>query len=254
MKTLTCEITNYIALVRVNRPKVLNALNREVLEELLVFLQVTALQQQLRAVILSGTGEKAFIAGADIKEMQTLDNPKMLGFCRLGQEVADALENAPFLTIAAVNGYALGGGCELAMACDFIYASDTASFGLPEVSLGLIPGFGGTQRLPRIVGVPMAKELIMSGRKISAEEAMRVGLVNRVCSRDSLISACKATALEVSQHPFPATWQAKRAINGSIHMGLKEAFEHERNMCALCFASPERAQAMAIFLDRAKAK
>jgi enoyl-CoA hydratase len=249
MKTLTCEINNQIALLRVNRPEVLNAVNRTVLEELQIFLEVTAQQQKIKAVILSGVGEKAFIAGADIKEMQTLDHHQMLDFCRLGQHVANLLESAPFLTIAAVNGYALGAGFELAMACDLIYASRSAQFGLPEVKLGLIPGFGGTQRLTSRVGLSIAKELIMSGRKISAEEAKSLHIVNNVCEPPFLIDQCHQVVAEILQNPFNAVMQAKLAINSHTNLTQTAALELERNKCAVSFSTPESKEAITAFLQ-----
>lgn len=251
MKNLTCEITDQIALLRVDRPEVLNALNRSALEELRIFLEVTTLQQNIRAVILTGTGEKAFVAGADIKEMQSLDHYQMLEFCQLGQHVANLLESSPILTIAAVNGYALGAGLEIAIACDFIYATPSAQLGLPEVKLGLIPGFGGTQRLASLIGTPLAKELIMSGRIISAEEAWRLKLVNNICESKDLLRHCQNTAAEIIQQPATAVLQAKRVINSRYHLSRTAAFELERNMCAVCFATPERAEAMAAFLGNA---
>ena len=248
MKTLTCEINNQIALLRVNRPEVLNAVNRTVLEELQIFLEVTAQQQKLKAVILSGTGEKSFIAGADIKEMQTLDHHQMLDFCRLGQHVANLLESAPFLTIAAVNGYALGAGFELALGCDLIYASRLAQFGLPEVKLGLIPGFGGTQRLTSKVGLHIAKELMMSGRKLSAEEAKGLQIVNNVCEQPFLIDQCQQIATEILENPFNAVIQAKLAINSYTNLSRSAALELERNKCAVSFATPESKNAISAFL------
>lgn len=253
MKSLTCEITDQIALLRINRPEVLNALNRTVLEELQIFLEVTALQQRLKAVILTGTGEKSFISGADIKEMQAMDHHQMLEFCRLGQHVANLLESAQFLTISAVNGYALGAGFELAIACDLIYASQSAQFGLPEVKLGLIPGFGGTQRLSSIIGSPIAKELIMSGRMVSAEEARNLRIVNHVCEQTTLLEQCKQMAAQILQNSFSAVLQAKRAINSRYNLDRVAALELERNVCAVCFSNPEAVEAMAAFLGAHRA-
>jgi enoyl-CoA hydratase len=241
-----------IGILKVNRPEVLNALNRKVLEELLVFLVLVAKEQQLRALILTGEGDKAFIAGADIKEMAGMDPLQMKQFCELGQQVAFALENASFLTIAAVNGYALGGGLEMALACDFIYASKAAKLGLPEVSLGIIPGFGGTQRLSRAVGTRLAKEMIMSAKSITAEEAQKIGLVNHVSEPQDLIKDCIEVAKSVIRHPFVATSQAKQAINWGYALSLPEALELEKNMCAVSFGTSERAQRMQAFVDKNK--
>lgn len=252
MEHLIYENYGRIALLKINRPKVLNALNHAVLTELLEFLTKTAIHEKLQGLIVTGSGDRAFIAGADIKEMQLMDHVHMFRFCELGQAVSNALENAPYLTIAAVNGYALGGGLEMALACDFIYASSTAKLGLPEVTLGLIPGFGGTQRLARIVGKNLAKELIMSGRTFTAQEAKEYGIVNRVCEDEALISECRSIADSIACHSPTATMQAKNAINRGYNLSLPEALELEKNMCAVCFATPERAEAMAFFMTKNK--
>ncbi len=190
MPNFIYEKRGSVGIFKINRPEVLNALNKKLLEEFLLFLDLIPRTQQIKALILTGEGEKAFIAGADIKEMQGMDFLQMKQFCELGQKVTLALENAPFLTVAAVNGYALGGGLEMALACDFIYASKTAKVGLPEVSLGIIPGFGGTQRLARAIGTRLAKEMIMSGKVISAEEAQKLGIINHLSEPQDLLKDC----------------------------------------------------------------
>lgn len=241
---------SHIGILKINRPQVLNAIDRATLEEMLHFLRSTVHHEQCQALIITGAGEKSFIAGADIKQMQTLSHTAMLEFCELGQEVAQAIGKAPFLTIAAVNGYALGGGFEMALACDFIYASKNAKFGLPEVSLGLIPGFGGTQRLARVVGTRLAKELIMSGRTFSADEAKAFGIVNHLSEGDHLLKECCGIAAEIIRHSFCAILQSKRAIDAGYHMSMAEALELERNMCAVCFATEECSAGMTAFLER----
>lgn len=250
MNHLKVEQNGSLAILKIDRPKVLNALNEATLKEMLAFLTVTAIEKKLRAVILTGEGNKAFIAGADIKEMQAMDHIGMLHFCELGQNVTKALEQAPFLTIAAVNGYALGGGLEMALACDFIYAGRNAKMGLPEVTLGIIPGFGGTQRLSRAVGTRQAKELVMSGKMISAETAKIIGIVNQVCEEETLLHDCTAIAQEVIKNGSMAVMQAKQAINAGYSMGMAEALELERNMCAVCFATTERLEGMNAFLAK----
>jgi len=254
MSNLNIKTEHGITTIHINRPEALNALNQETLEELLHFLEKTARQENIKALILTGSGDKAFIAGADIKQMHQMDHLGMLEFCALGQRVADSLEAAPFLTIAAVNGYALGGGLEMALACDFIYAANDAKLGLPEVTLGIIPGFGGTQRLSRAVGTRMAKEMIMSGLTLSAERAREIGIVNHVCPGENLLKDCFATAGKIISHSFTAIVQAKNAINMGYHLGLREALEMERNMCAVCFATKERAEGMQDFLDKREKK
>lgn len=239
-----------ISILKIHRPNVLNALNRATLEEMLHFLQHLIPQEKSHALILTGSGEKSFIAGADIKEMQEMSHIEMLQFCELGQEVTLALEKAPYLTLAAVNGYALGGGFEMALACDFIYAAKNAKFGLPEVSLGIIPGFGGTQRLSRAVGTRLAKELVMSGRIFTAEEAKSWGIVNHLSESDHLMKDCFVVASEILKHSPIATLQAKNAINSGSHLSMVEALELERNMCAVCFATEGRRNGMTAFLKK----
>lgn len=239
-----------IGILKINRPEVLNAINQATLEEMLHFLRVKVKQEECRALIITGAGEKSFIAGADIKEMRGMSYTEMLLFTELGQEVAQAIGKAPVLTIAAVNGYALGGGFEMALACDFIYASKKAKFGLPEVSLGIIPGFGGTQRLSRILGTRQAKELIMSGRTFTAEEAYARGIVNHLCESDSLLKECEVVASEIIRHSHFAIMQAKRAIDAGYHLSMTEALELERNMCTVCFSTKECATGMTAFLER----
>lgn len=247
MSNIIVEKYDQAAVVKINRAKVLNALNRETLEELFSIIE-GGKKNGIKALILTGEGEKAFIAGADIKEMHALSHLGMLDFCKLGQSVANALSDAPFLTIAAVNGYALGGGLEMALACDFIYASSSARLGLPEVSLGIIPGFGGTQRLASAVGIRQAKEMIMSGLIITAERARELGIVNHVSRPENLLSDSLAAAGKILSHPYSATFQAKNAINAGFNLGMKEALELERNICAVCFATPECNDGMEKFL------
>lgn len=239
-----------IGILKIDRQEVLNAINREMLEEMLDFLRNRSKQADCRALIITGAGDKSFIAGADIKEMRGMKHTQLLRFTELGQEVTQEISKAPILTIAAVNGYALGGGFEIALACDFIYSSKNAKFGLPEVSLGIIPGFGGTQRLPRIVGTRLAKELIMSGRTFTGEEAFSYGIVNRLCDSDTLLKECGTIASEIIRHSSFALMQAKHAIDAGYHLSMSEALELERNMCTVCFATEECAAGMTAFLEK----
>ena len=248
MENIIFEQIEEVFTLKINRPTVLNALNRATLQQLLAFLQNPP--SACKAIILTGEGEKSFIAGADIKEMNQMTPQDMLGFCLLGQQVANLLENGPYLTIAAVNGYAFGGGLEMALACDFIYASNNALVGLPEVKLGLIPGFGGTQRLSRRIGISLAKELILTGRKISAQEALNLHLLNKVCAENVLLNEALTTAKEILSHSFEAVMQAKHAINASSAFGAEVGMELERNACAVCFSSDARQKAMDAFLLR----
>ncbi|ADI38822.1 enoyl-CoA hydratase/isomerase family protein [Waddlia chondrophila] len=250
MKYLEFEKRNRVGLLKINRPKALNALNLELLKELEHCLEEESEKLELVAMIVTGAGEKAFIAGADIKEMQGFDKQQILSFISLGQRVSLLLEKAPFITIAAINGFALGGGLEMALACDFIYAADSAKLGLPEVMLGIIPGFGGTQRLVRAVGVRQAKEMIATGKAISADEAHRIGLVNCVCSKESLISECLAVAGSIAGHSQTAIYQAKDAINREDGLSIHEGLDLEKSNFAICFETPEREKAMQAFLEK----
>ncbi len=243
-----------VATITVNRPKALNALNRQTLEELLACSREIAVDQGVRVVVVTGAGEKAFIAGADISAMQSMDALAAREFGRLGQSVMDALEDLPQPVIAAINGFALGGGCELAMACDIRLASDTARFGQPEVKLGVVPGFGGTQRLPRLIGRGAANELLFSGEMINAQEALRLGLVNRVVPQGELLAACQELAGKIAAQGPLAVRLCKEAVNRGLEMGLTEACAHEAELFALCFASPEQKEGMAAFLEKRPAK
>lgn len=250
-KHLLFEKNGEIGILQINRPSSLNALNDELLNELLAFLYAFP-KHSCKALILTGNGEKAFIAGADIREMQQFCGIEMLEFCKKGQKLTLALEEAPFLTIAAVNGYALGGGLEIALACDFMYASKFAKFGFPEVSLGIIPGFGGAQRFTKAVGTRLAKEYIMSGRTFSAEEGFRLGVVNKICDSETLIADVQSAAKEIIRHSFYAIKQAKAAVNAGLALGIHEALELERNMCAVCFSTEDRLKGMTEFLEKRK--
>lgn len=249
MSDLNVENQEGYVKIKINRPTVLNALNTNLLQELRRILQELQ-TSNIKALILTGEGSRAFIAGADIKAMSKMTHLEMLEFCTLGQEVSFLLENAPYLTLAAVNGYALGGGLEMALACDFIYASESAKLGLPEITLGIIPGFGGTQRLARAIGTRQAKEMIMTGQMISADEAKTLGIVNLVLPPEVLMERCIKTVQEISRYSLTALRQAKYAINFGISMNMHEALELEKNMCAVCFATQERVNHMQAFVDK----
>lgn len=246
------EKSGEVGILRVSRPQALNALNSYLLDELLQFVRYRVQEEECKALIVTGAGEKAFIVGADIREMQNFTTVEMLEFCRRGQLLTLALEEAPFLTIAAINGYALGGGLEIALACDFMYASKYAKLGFPEVSLGIIPGFGGTQRVAKAVGSRLAKELVMSGRTFTADEGLAYGLVNKVCEGEALLADCQSAAREIIRHSFTAILQAKSAINAGYTLEIHQALALERNICAVCFATEERAKGMADFLEKRK--
>jgi enoyl-CoA hydratase len=241
-----------VAVVIIDRPGSLNALNHGVLGELRERLVEVAKDPAVRAVILAGAGEKAFAAGADIREMVGLSPLEARRFALLGQEVAAVLEGMGKPTIAAINGYALGGGCELAMACDVRIAAEGAVMGQPEVGLGIPPGFGGTQRLPRLVGPGRAAELIFTGDRIDAREAQRLGLVNRVVPREKVLEEAKALAGRMAQRSGSAIALAKEALRRSQELGLREGLLHEAEAFALAFGTEDQREGMRAFLEKRK--
>ena len=253
MKNLLCEIENNVGLVTVNRPKSLNALNPETLEEIRILFGELAQKEDLVGVILTGAGDKAFVAGADISAMQEYDALAAREFGRLGHRAMDAVASLPRPVIAAVNGFALGGGCELALACDVRICSENAKFGQPEVNLGVIPGFGGTQRLPRLVGTGQALELLLTGDMIDAQEACRIGLVNRVVPQPELLDHCAGIMEKISQKGPLAIRLCKEAVHAGIEMDLARACRYEADLFGVCFASEDQSEGMKAFLEKRKA-
>ncbi|OFZ02137.1 MAG: hypothetical protein A2070_01940 [Bdellovibrionales bacterium GWC1_52_8] len=242
-----------IAIVKISRPAALNALNIETLQELKISLEELAKDEAVRVVVLTGDGEKAFIAGADILQMKDLSPNDGVRFSQLGHEVARILELMPKPTIAAVNGFALGGGTELAIACDFILASEKAVFGQPEVGLGIIPGFGGTFRLARYVGFPMAKELIFTGRKVKAEEAKAIGLVNAVYPLDGFMAQVLEVAKSISLQSRSAIKAAKRLMTEfSESVGLNFKLDYEAQTFGQLMGSPDQREGMSAFSEKRK--
>ena len=238
-----------VSTLTLNRPDKLNALSSEVLTDLRSAIATIGANEGLRAAIITGAG-KAFAAGADIAAMSNMTEQEGRDFGALGHSVFDSIEKLRFPVIAAVNGFALGGGCELALACDFIYASSKAKFGQPEVGLGIIPGFGGTQRLPRRVGPAMGRELIYTGTMIGADEALRIGLANAVFAPDELLaSAQKAAAGIASQGPI-AVATAKRLITQGIEKPLLNANALEQDAFGACFETEDQAEGMTAFLEK----
>lgn len=254
MNNIRLEKEGGVAVVTIDRPKALNALNYDTLMELQCCFHELRLDREIGAVILTGGGEKAFVAGADISYMQNLNSLEGAEFGRLGHEVMGAVENLPQPVIAAVNGFALGGGCELALSCDIRVASDNAKFGQPEVNLGVIPGFGGTQRLPRLVGKGMACELLFTGDMIDAQEALRIGLVNRVVSGDTLLETCRQMAGKIISKGPVAIRLCKEAVNNGMQMDLARANQYEAVQFGQCFASPDQEEGMSAFLEKRPAK
>lgn len=243
------EVKGNLGYLTINRPKALNALNTEVLSELADALKEIEADDAVKAVIVTGEG-KAFVAGADIAQMSKLNAVEGRAMMQAGHKVMNTIDQMPKPFIAAVNGFALGGGCELAMACDIRIASSKAKFGQPEVGLGIIPGFCGTQRLSRLVGKGMAKYLIYSAEMINAEEAFRIGLVEKAVEPDALMEAAEKLANTIASKAPIAVAQAKIAINNGFDMDLKSASQLEVEATTVCFGSEDQKEGMAAFLEK----
>ena len=254
MNNLLLEVENGIALLTINRPKALNALNSETLAELNTCLAELENNEEVKVVILTGSGEKSFVAGADISEMVNATPAEGRKMGLLAREAFGRLENMPQVTIAAVNGFALGGGCEISMACDIRVASENAKFAQPECGLGILPGFGGTQRLPRLVGKGRAKELIFTCDMISADEAFRMGLANHVVPQAELIDYCKAMAGRIMKNGPFAVALAKQAINTGSDTELDSGLKLEANLFGLSFSTADKLEGMTAFLEKRKEK
>lgn len=241
-----------VVIITINRSKELNALNLQTIMELEHVFGTLERDAAVGAVILTGGGDKAFVAGADITEMISMQAVAARDWARLGQQVFSRIENFPRPVIAAINGFALGGGCELAMACDIRIASDKAKFGQPEVNLGITPGFAGTQRLPRLVGKGKAKLLIFSGEVIGAQEAQSIGLVDKVVAHDELLAAAKALAEKMIVKAPIAVSQAKLAINRGMEMDSQQAYAYEAELFGLCFTTEDQGEGMKAFVEKRK--
>ncbi len=252
LQNIVVEVNDSIALVKFNRPKALNALNSETLKELDQVVDMLSANKDVRVVVFTGEG-KGFIAGADIGEMSTLTAEQGRGFGALGQSVFRKVELMPKPTIAAVNGFALGGGCEFAMSCDIRIASEKAKFGQPEVTLGITPGFSGTVRLPKLVGMGKAKELIYTGRMVGAEEAQSIGLVNKVTAKDELLDEAMAMANTIAANAPLAVTYSKASINKTVEMDTDVANTIEETYFGLCFATEDQKNGMSAFLNKEKA-
>ncbi len=252
-ETILVSREGNVATVTINRPSVLNALSEVVLKELTHYLNDHEATRDLRALILTGSGDRSFIAGADIAGMQKLTPVQALRFARLGQDLTTALENQPFITIARVNGFALGGGCEVAMACDIVVASETALFGQPETDLGLIPGFGGTQRLAKRVGLPLAMEMLVAGRKLSGSEAFQLGLASSVVPLADLDAAVAKIIKGILKGAPHAIAETKRLARASLEHPLASGLSAEATAFATCFAGEESKEGIQAFLEKRKA-
>lgn len=239
-----------ISTLTIQRPEVLNALNIEVLVALKRAADEVRSRPDARCLIVTGAGDKAFVAGADIAAMKGLGPQEARAFANKGHAAMDAIAALPIPVIAAVNGFALGGGCELALACDFIYASERARFGLPEVNLGIMPGFGGTQRLARRVPVGVARELIYTGAIIDAQEALRIGLVNRVIAAGELLAEADKTAQLLAKKPPVSLRLAKRVIGEGLDNALLDGNEIERDAFTECFRTQDKEEGIRAFLEK----
>jgi len=251
-KNLVVEVENNIAVVTVNRPEKLNALNNETIEELdEVFSQLNE-NEDVYVIILTGSGEKAFVAGADISELNNLDEQKAKMFSEKGQKVFSRIEKMEKPVIAAVNGYALGGGCEIALACNIRLASDNAVFGQPEVNLGIIPGYGGTQRLTRLINSGRAAQYILTGDMINAEEALRIGLVNKVYPQAELMIKAKEMGKKICSKGQFAVRMAMKAINIVDEVSGTEGQNYEASVFALCCGTDDFKEGTSAFLEKRK--
>jgi len=251
MEFVLYEQKNDYAIVTINRPKALNALNSAVLKELEAVFRSIDLEA-VRAVILTGAGEKSFVAGADIGEMSTLSVEEGEAFGKCGNDVFRMIETFPVPVIAAVNGFALGGGNELAMSCDIRICSDNAMFGQPEVGLGITPGFGGTQRLARIINPGKAKELIYTASNIKAPEALSLGLVSAVYPQEELMPAAEKMAAKIARNAPIAVRACKKAINDGLQVGMDEAIVIEEKLFGSCFTTEDQVEGMKAFLEKRK--
>ena len=251
--TIIFEKENGIATLTLNRPKSMNSINSELMSELSSILSLIAADKEISVVIITGN-EKVFAAGADIKEIGQINTPvKAHAFVEAIQMTFDKLERLPQPVIAAVSGLALGGGCEMCMACDIRIAADNALFGQPEIKIGVIPGAGGTQRLPRLVGVGRAKELLYTGDPIKAEEAFRIGLVNKVVPLASLMDEAKAMASKIAKQPGYALKITKIVVNDGINMDLRAAIAYEARSFEQLFATEDQQEGMKAFIEKRKA-
>ena len=253
MEYIVYEQKGAYAVITISREKALNALNSQVLDELNETLDAVNLDE-VRCLILTGAGAKSFVAGADIGEMSTLTKAEGEAFGKKGNDVFRKLETFPIPVIAAVNGFALGGGCEISMSCDIRICSDNAVFGQPEVGLGITPGFGGTQRLARLVGPGMAKQMIYTARNIKADEAYRIGLVNAVYSQEELMAAAEKMAAGIAKNAPIAVRNCKKAMNDGISLPIEKAVEVEEKLFGDCFETHDQVEGMACFLSREKPK
>ncbi|NLV21432.1 MAG: short-chain-enoyl-CoA hydratase [Syntrophomonadaceae bacterium] len=246
------EKENELAILTINRPKALNALNKDTLLDIKAVIEDIKNDPAVKVLIITGSGEKSFVAGADIAYMKDFNVRQARDFAQLGQQVFRTIELMEKPVIAAVNGFALGGGCELALSCDIRLASENAVFGQPEVGLGVIPGYGGTQRLPRLIGEGLAKELIFSSSNLKAYDAYRVGLVNHVYQAAELMTEAKKLAVKIARQAPVAVGYAKAAIGRGMQVDLDTAMQIESDLFSMCYATEDQREGMNAFVEKRK--
>ncbi|MDA3903584.1 MAG: enoyl-CoA hydratase-related protein [Desulfuromusa sp.] len=249
-KNLVITIANQVALITINRPQAMNALNPATIIELSTAIAALEQQAEVHVIIITGAGEKAFVAGGDVALMRTLTPIQARDVALMAAELFQRIENSPCVVIAAINGYALGGGCELALACDLRLAAERAKLGQPEVNLGIIPGWGGTQRLPRLIGISRAKELMFTGERISAEHALKLGLVDHVYPDDQLLDHAQALAQTIAAKPQTAIRMIKEAVKNGMSMDQDNAIRYEAELFGMCFTTAEQKEGMDAFLEK----
>lgn len=254
MNLTLIDIKNHIAKITINRPEVLNAMSSGLISELIKAFNSLIQDDTVGVIIITGSGDKSFIAGADIKAMQKMNEIDALEFGRSGQELTKIIENSPKPVIAAINGFALGGGCEISLACHIRIASDNAKFAQPEVSLGILPGWGGTQRLPRIVGYGIANEMIITGKMIDSSEAYRIGLVNHVVDLSKLESKCEEVANEILKNGPNAVAKSLQCIKDSIGLKLEDGLDLEVDRFSKLFSTDEAREGLLAFIEKRKPK
>ncbi len=250
MEFININVDKYIATITINRPEVLNAMNKAVVAELEEAMEECIQNDDVGVIVITGAGEKSFIAGADIKSMQKMSSREALEFSREGQEMTMVIENSPKPVIAAINGFALGGGCEIALACDMRIASENAKFSQPEVALGIIPGWGGTQRLPRLIGKGRAIEMIASGEMMDANEALRIGLINHVVPQSELMEKVQSLVKAILRNGPAAVGAALKCIHKGFDEPLENGLDIELNAFSELFETDEQREGTTAFVEK----
>lgn len=249
-QNVVVEINQQVAWVTINRPKALNALNPDTINELSCAMNTLEQHSCVKVIVLTGSGDKAFVAGGDLALMQTYSPLQARNFAIQVAALFERIEQSTRVIIAAINGYALGGGCELAMACDLRLVAAQAKLGQPEINLGIIPGWGGTQRLPRLIGVSRAKELMFTGEMIGAQRALEIGLVDQVCEQSELYSRTQELAQTIASKPQTAIRLIKEAVHNGMEMDKQKAIRYEADLFALCFTTEDQREGMSAFLEK----